>query len=120
MKLGRKRAVISTASTLLAAVTMACELFGRSSLVAAQPALSVIASADAAIDPCARLTSLNLDQIEIELAKTQPAQAAVEGAKLPGMTGNPGEGATVRGLPAFCRVAGRIHSQPGSDIRFEV
>ena len=71
-------------------------------------------------DACARLAGVKLDHVKIVSARTQPARAPVEGARLPGMTGNPGEGAPVAGLPAFCRVVGRIHPEPGSDIHFEV
>src|SRR6185437_4014286 len=63
---------------------------------------------------------IKLDGVEILSATDQRAGSPVEGARMPGMTGNPGEGALVAGLPAFCRVVGRIHPEPGSDIHFEV
>jgi hypothetical protein len=78
------------------------------------------AAAAESADPCARLGDLKIDQVQIVSAASQAAGGPVAGANLPGMTGNPGEGALVRGLPAFCRVTGRIHPDPDSDIRFEV
>ena len=36
------------------------------------------------------------------------------------MTGVPGAGPPVAGLPAFCRVTGSMHPTADSDIRFEV
>ena len=77
-------------------------------------------SADAPEDNCTRLSALKLENVEILSAKTQPADAPVEGAHLPSMSGNPNEGALVAKLPAFCRVTGRIQPEAGSDIRFEV
>lgn len=71
-------------------------------------------------DVCAKLAHIKLDHVEIETARSQVTDAPVEGVKLPGMTGNPGEGPPVRGLPAFCRIGGRIHPEAGSDIHFEV
>jgi feruloyl esterase len=77
-------------------------------------------TAAAGEDACARIAKLQLDQIEIEMAQPQPAQLPVKNVKLPGMNGAPGEGPPIGGLPAFCRVTGRIHPEAGSDIHFEV
>jgi hypothetical protein len=68
---------------------------------------------------CTDLASLKLDQVEIQSAVVQPANAVVEGARRPDMTGEP-HGVPVSGLPAFCRVTGAIHPEAGSNIRFEV
>jgi len=87
--------------------------------VPARPAESAPLAA-AGHDACARLADLKVDAVEIVSARSQPAAAPIEGAHLPGMSGNPGEGPPLSGLPAFCRVAGRIHPEPGSDIHFEV
>lgn len=71
-------------------------------------------------DRCATLAGLKLGQVTIQSATTQPAQAPVPGANLPSMTGAPGAGPPVAGLPAFCRVTGSMHPVPDSDIHFEV
>lgn len=87
------------------------------------PAVAQPATAPAAIDDeaCAKLAGLKLDGVEIVSARSQPAGAPVEGAKLYGpMFGKPDYGPVASGLPAFCRVIGRIHPTPASDIRFEV
>jgi feruloyl esterase len=69
---------------------------------------------------CASLAQLKLDQMDIKTAAIQPERASVPGANLPNMTGTPGVGPQVAGLPAFCRVTGSMHPETGSDIRFEV
>ena len=69
---------------------------------------------------CAKLSALKIENVEVLSATGQPADAPVEGAHLPSMSGNPNEGALVAKLPAFCRVVGRIQPEAGSDIRFEV
>jgi hypothetical protein len=125
MMLSLPKRALASAARLFALVMMAGEVLGWSSLAAAQPAPSVGAPSvsapmDAANDACGKLANLKLDQVEIRIAKSQPAQVPVEGVRFPGMTGAPGEGPAVAGLPAFCRVAGRIHPEPGSDIQFEV
>jgi hypothetical protein len=74
----------------------------------------------ASADRCKQLAGLKIDQVVLESAAAQPAQAAVPGASLPSMTGAPGAGAPVAGLPAFCRVIGAMHPEAGSDIHFEV
>jgi feruloyl esterase len=74
----------------------------------------------AVADECAALAGLNLHQVGIDSATTQKAGAPVAGAAMPSMTGTPGGGPPISGLPAFCRVIGHIHPEPGSDIRFEV
>lgn len=68
---------------------------------------------------CAVLSGFRRDAVEIEDARVQTAGAPVDGAHRPGMTGE-NTGVQVAGLPAFCRVVGAIHPEPGSNIRFEV
>ena len=100
-------------AALLASAAALYGALGRGGPAAAQPP----AAAD---DPCAKLAGLKLGQVVIDSARTQPANAPVEGARLTDMAGTPGKGPPVAGLPAFCRVVGHIHPEPGSDIRFEV
>lgn len=93
--------------------------------VIAAAALLCVAAANASAaasdaDPCGQLFTLKLDKVDIQSARTQPADAPVEGAHLPSMTGNLAGGALIAKLPAFCRVIGRIHPEAGSDIHFEV
>ena len=71
-------------------------------------------------DRCALLAAQKIDRVTIQSAAVQPARDAVLGANLPSMTGTPGGGAPVKGLPAFCRVTGSMHPVEDSDIRFEV
>ena len=87
---------------------------------AQEPAPAPASASAAAAERCAGLAALKLDRVVIESATLQPAGAAVSGANLPSMTGTPGGGAPVAGLPAFCRVRGAMHPQADSDIRFEV
>jgi hypothetical protein len=74
----------------------------------------------AATDRCAALAGLQLDRVAIQSAVIQPPRVPVPGANLPNMTGAPGAGAPVAGLPAFCRVTGSMHPAADSDIHFEV
>lgn len=85
----------------------------------AAPALAA-PSLPVADNICANLAQLKLTNVEIVSAKAIAAGAPVEGARGPDMSGTPGKGAQVAGLPAFCRVVGRIHPVPKSDIHFEV
>jgi Tannase and feruloyl esterase len=78
------------------------------------------ASASSVSGRCALLAGLKIDRVAIQTAVIQPARDAVPGANLPSMTGTPGGGAPVAGLPAFCRVTGAMHPEADSDIRFEV
>ncbi len=105
--------VAVTAALLFAAAAFSASL-GHGAPATAQPATTT------ADDACAKLAGLKLDQVVIDSARTQPAKAPVEGARLTDMAGTPGAGPPVAGLPAFCRVVGHIHPEPGSDIRFEV
>ena len=104
------KSLISIAVLLSGVAATACVLFGHSSPAAAQAATPK--------DRCAALADTYLDQVEIEGANTQPAGATVAGAMIPDPTGQ-GPGTPIVGLPAFCRVSGHIHPEPGSDIRFE-
>jgi feruloyl esterase len=80
---------------------------------------SADATERAADDRCAALASLRTNQLDIEKAVSQSAGATVDGAVILNPM-RPGFAAPIAGLPAFCRVIGRIHPEPGSDIRFEV
>lgn len=112
MALAKKRIVRpATAFTTLLCLVGVGTAHAQATNVAAPP---IPASA------CTDLVGLKLADVEIVSATSQAAGAPVDGARLPGMNGNPGEGPPVTGLPAFCRVAGRIHPEPGSSIRFEV
>jgi feruloyl esterase len=83
------------------------------------PTLSSQAAAPTpAADRCAALASMHRNQVEIESAQALPAGAAVAGTALPDTMGQ-NTGPPISGLPAFCRVIGHIHPEPGSDIRFE-
>jgi hypothetical protein len=106
-------------TVLLYGIAAACSPLG-SWRAAAEESKSAEATQVGASDRCARLGGLSLDHVAIQSAKTQPAQAPVSGANLPSMTGAPGAGPPVAGLPAFCRVSGSMHPEAGSDIRFEV
>ena len=118
MKTGNRIAVV-LAAVLCAATRIAFAVSSGSDAVTAKQA-EPAATAAGSIDVCAHLGELKLDEVEIAGVWSQPAGAPVEGAHLPGTSGKPGEGPPISGLPAFCRVAGRIHPEPGSDIRFEV
>ncbi|MCE7797148.1 tannase/feruloyl esterase family alpha/beta hydrolase [Sphingobium sufflavum] len=102
---------------------LAIALLGGSAL---SPTLAQVSPSQAAAAPvvgedaCGQLASLHLDQVTITSARTQIARAPVEGATMPSMTGQPGGGAAISGLPGFCRVTGSIHPEAGSDIRLEV
>jgi feruloyl esterase len=68
---------------------------------------------------CAALAGARLDNVTITRAEMQPASQIVPGAFMPDFTGV-GKGPPISGLPAFCRIAGSIRPEAGSDIRFEV
>lgn len=106
--------VVVTAALLASTVGLYGAL-GHGAPAAAQSAATGVAD-----DACAKLAGLKLDQVVIDSARTQPANAPVVGARLTDMAGTPGKGPPVAGLPAFCRVVGHIHPEPGSDIGFEV
>ena len=112
---GPSKALFLGAALVAGAAATAYAAVASSTPAQAQPA------ATAEQDPCAGLAGLKLDQVEIVSARSQPAEAPVEGVHLfGGMMGKPDFGPPAKGLPAFCRVAGRIHPEPGSDIAFEV
>ena len=102
------------------ATAAVCLALSHSSPSDAQGSNPATGSATPASDRCAALANAKLDQVAIESTATQPASAPVPGARMPGMDGSPAGGAQIAGLPAFCRVIGRIHPEPGSDIRFEI
>lgn len=70
-------------------------------------------------DRCAALAGMRLDNVTITRAELQPANTVVPDAFMPDFTGA-AKGPPISGLPAFCRVAGSIAPEAGSDIRFEV
>jgi feruloyl esterase len=74
--------------------------------------------ADGAGSRCAGLAATQLNGVEIVSATPQDG-GAVSGAKGPSM-GSTNGGAPISGLPAFCRVVGRIRPEPKSDIGFEL
>lgn len=91
----------ATATKLAAALTYAA-CFGYC------PTNAVAAPAgDGATGDCSGLAHLSLDGVAIVSARAVAADTALAGVG-------------VRHLPAFCRVAGRIHAEPGSNIGFEV
>jgi hypothetical protein len=92
----------------------------RSDAALAQSTTAAPYSTAVAGDDCSKLAGTQIDQVVITSARTQAAMAPVEGAGMPSMTGQPGKGANIAGLPEFCRVVGAIHPEAGSDIRFEV
>jgi Tannase and feruloyl esterase len=95
-------------------------LLGHACLAASQQPASATKASSSANDRCAAIGQSKLEQTIIESAATQPRDVAVPGANLPGMTGIPGAGPAISGLPPFCRVIGRIQPEAGSDILFEV
>jgi hypothetical protein len=88
-------------------------------VTAADPAAPTSVTGTSADEQCTRLAALHLDQVELVSTGAQPARVRVPGATLPALPHTPG-GVEISGLPAFCRVIGRIHPEPGSDIGFEV
>jgi pimeloyl-ACP methyl ester carboxylesterase len=79
-----------------------------------------IRASPAGTGDCAGLANARLANVVITSAALNPANAPVSGGNSPSMMGEPGKGAPITGLPAFCRVIGEIHPEAGSDIRFEV
>ena len=82
----------------------------------ARPAAAQPVAAD---DRCAALARQPFAQVEIVSAVSQAAGALIPGATMPTMA-SAAAGHPMSTLPAFCRVVGRIHPEPGSDIGFEV
>ncbi len=109
MLMGRRKQICLFPAILLAGVS-------------ALPGSAYAQAASSAPRPeaCAALDRVTLASTEILSATLHPAGEPVPGAKAPSMTGTPGAGPTISGLPAFCRVTGAFHPTPDSDIRFEV
>jgi Tannase and feruloyl esterase len=105
---------------LRCAVAVAIGICGQTQMTNAQQSPAVASSATAVDEKCTKLKELQIDQVAIESANLQPAKLPVAGANYPSMTGVPGTGPQLSGLPAFCRVIGSIHPEAGSNIRFEV
>lgn len=79
------------------------------------------AQTPATADSCDRIAAVKFDGVEIVSVKSEPAELPIEGVHLfGGMMGKPELGPPAKGLPAFCRVSGRIRPEPGSNISFEV
>ena len=115
MKLGIGAGLLAIA---VAAATASYALSSASGQPGTSGAQQSETASSPAPDACARLADLKLPNTEITLAGSQP-----EGARLPpaGLTSMYGKTTVVAtGLPAFCRVAGHIHPEPGSDIGFEI
>ena len=95
----------------LAATVPLC--LGNLVLGQAQDATGTSAAPDKPGGPCAALAALSLDQTEVLSATLEGV-----GATAPGTPHS--LAARMAALPGFCRVKGRIHPEPGSDIGFEV
>jgi pimeloyl-ACP methyl ester carboxylesterase len=107
--------IISVAAMLLAplyAVQPASAQLIGASTSSAGPA---IAPPD---DACARLAEVKMKGLRITSATSLAEGVAVPSAGLSAMFGN--APTVAKGLPAFCRVAGHIAGEAGSDIGFEV
>lgn len=103
----RGRSVMSRSlkPAVLAAIVLGAAVLGR-------PAV-------AQEDRCAALGRQRLAHVEIVSAESMAAGALIAGATMPTMA-SAAAGRPMSGLPGFCRVVGRIHPEPGSDIGFEV
>jgi feruloyl esterase len=109
-------------TAIIAAISLGAGFLGLAPHL--QPSPFPVAKAVAALPrtaqpgECSALAGIGLPNVEILRAEAVPEGAPVAGAGLQPMIG---PSATVaRGLPAFCRVAGRIRLEPGSEIGFEV
>src|SRR5260370_10047801 len=71
--------------------------------------LLIAATIPASAATCEDLAKLALPSVSIGTAESVPAGAF-----------NPPGGTEIKGMPAFCRVAGSIKPTPDSDIQFEV
>jgi feruloyl esterase len=112
---------IALAAFTVVAVGAALGLAGypvSGSSFAAQAAKGAPAATRSDAD-CTRLANLKIDQVKIDRAVAVPGSTVLDDARRPDMTGT-NQGRPVGGLQAFCRVAGSIHPEPGSDIKFEV
>jgi Tannase and feruloyl esterase len=68
-------------------------------------------------DRCSALATFASEGVTIDSARAQPANEPVPGSLI---TSYPGTGASISGIPAFCRVIGHFQPEPGSNIGFEV
>lgn len=112
------RAVVPAAALLMGGVISLAAISGGNVFAEAKAA-DVPAAAPEARDTCAKLADLKLSGIKIVGAGTQIADAPVAGTRLDWPPG-PAVGEPLAGLPAFCRVVGRISPERGSKIGFEV
>ncbi len=101
----------------LAALFLLASLAAGAPLVA--PAWAQSSATTSPEDRCAALSGLQLENVTITRAGIQAANQIVPDAFMPDFTGA-AKGPPISGLPAFCRIAGSIRPEAGSDIRFEV
>jgi feruloyl esterase len=86
----------------------------------ATPADAETAPATVPEERCVELAAIGLKDVEIISARLETG-GPVAGASMPSMADlSTTAGAQISGLPAFCRVIGRIRPEPKSDIGFEV
>lgn len=111
MKAGMGTAALSLAALL---GTSMLPLFPAAGQVA-PAAVAVTAAKD---DACSRLAGLKLKDVTIAVAASMTEGAAVPESGLMPMFGK--AQTVAKGLPAFCRVAGHIRPETGSDIGFEI
>ncbi|WP_189621798.1 tannase/feruloyl esterase family alpha/beta hydrolase [Novosphingobium colocasiae] len=111
-----------TTAVIVAACGWAAGLAGYGAL-SGQALSGQALSAPAQIAPgdasrCDALARIALPDTEIVTAVFQSENLPVSSASYTAADRSK-VGAPISGLPAFCRIAGRIHPEPGSDIRFE-
>lgn len=88
-----------------------------SSLTETASAPTQVAHVSAA-ERCAAIAATRLEHVEITRVSLQAANAPVDGAVI--IPDPRATGPLAANLPEFCRVAGAIQPEAGSDIRFEV
>ena len=102
----------------LVAIAMTCGLSLGGPVTLAHAASP--SSAAAPDERCAQLATIGLKDVEIVGAHLETG-GPVTGASMPSLSAvSTTAGPPITGLPAFCRVIGRIHPEPKSDIGFEV
>lgn len=94
-------------------VALALAICGPPAATQAAPAASASES------QCGKLAGAGLKNVEIVSANLVAQGDPVPGSFQP-TANNANGGRAIAGLPAFCRVVGRIRPEPGSDIGFEV
>jgi len=111
----KPRPVLATicVGTLLGSVWLASGTAAASK----EPRKTAVASPGAG--SCAGLANLRLPSVEIITAASVAAGAPVPNVGFKTLFGTPATAPVASGLPAFCRVAGIIRPEAGSEIRFE-